>query len=116
MEKLDPEVLWSYFGDYSPSAKAYQTQGGQDEFFHEVVKFLLEVAYVSPRFYFMPKNRAGFIISTYEGGILNWGYLMGEALREQLKGVQRGKPMKPIFARWFTVLCLTPSSKSRCST
>ena len=54
MEKLDPEVLWSYFGDYSPSSKEYQTQGGQDEFFHKVAKFLLEVAFISPRFYCMP--------------------------------------------------------------
>mgnify|MGYP006889244612 FL=1 len=55
MEKLKPEILRSYFGAYSPSAKAYKTLGGQDEFFQEVAKFLLEVAFVSPRFYGMPK-------------------------------------------------------------
>ena len=38
------------------SAKAYKTQGGIDEFFHEVAKFLFEVACVSPRFYYMPKQ------------------------------------------------------------
>ena len=32
MQQLDPDVLRSYFGAYSPSAKAYQTQGGEDEF------------------------------------------------------------------------------------
>ena len=70
MQKLDPNVLRSYFGAYSPSAKVYQTKGGEDEFFHEVAKFLLEVAFVSPRFYCMPKKRAGFIISTCEGEML----------------------------------------------
>ena len=71
MENLKPEVLQSYFGDYSPSAKAYQTQGGEDKFFQEVAKFLLEVAFVSPQFYCMPKKRVGFIISIYEGEIFN---------------------------------------------
>ena len=70
MQKLYLDVLRSYFGAYSPSAKAYQTQGGEDEFFHEVVKFLLEVSFLSPRFYCMPKKTAGFIISTCEGEML----------------------------------------------
>ena len=55
MEKLKPEILRSYFSAYSPSAKAYKTLGGQDEFFQEVTKVLLEVAFVSPLFYGMPK-------------------------------------------------------------
>ena len=38
----------SYFGEYSPLAKAFQTQGGEDKCFHEVAKFLLEVGFVSP--------------------------------------------------------------------
>ena len=40
VKKPTPEVLQSYFGEYSPSAKAYQTYGGRDEFFHEVARFL----------------------------------------------------------------------------
>ena len=51
-------------GEYSPSAKAFQTMGGQDEFFHEVAKFMLEVAFVTPRFYGMPRMRA----KTLSGG------------------------------------------------
>ena len=98
------EALRSYFGEYSPSAKAYQTYGGKEEFFHEVARFLLEVAFVSPRFYCMPKKRAGFIIATYEKEDFNWPLLSGEALREQLQGVKTGKPMKQIFARWLSVL------------
>ena len=48
MDTLEPEVLESYFEPYSPSAKSYRTFGGQDVFFHEVAKFLLEVACVKP--------------------------------------------------------------------
>ena len=110
---MDKDMLRSYFGEYSPSAKAFQTQGGEDEFFHEVAKFLLEVGFVSPRFYCMPKKRAGFIIATYEGEVFDWGLLSAEALREQLHGVQKGKPMKPIFARRLLVLFPTQRSENQ---
>ena len=39
MDPLKPKVLRSYFGEYSPLAKAYKTQGGEEELFQEVVKF-----------------------------------------------------------------------------
>ena len=55
VKKVTKEGLRFDFGAYSPSAKAYQTQGGRDEFFHEVAKFLLEVGFLSPRYYFMPQ-------------------------------------------------------------
>ena len=38
VQKMNKETIRSYFGDYSPSAKAFQTMGGQDKFFHEVAK------------------------------------------------------------------------------
>ena len=75
VQKMDKDVLRSYFGEYSPSAKAFQTQRAEDEFFHEVAKILLEVGFVSLRFYCMPKKRAGFIITTYEGEAFDWGLL-----------------------------------------
>ena len=90
---MDKDTLRSYFGEYSPSAKAFQTLGRQDEFFHEVAKFMLEVGFVTPRFYNMTKKRAGFIIATYEGEVFYWGWLLAEALHDQLYGVQKGKPM-----------------------
>ena len=71
VKKVSEEGLRSYFGEYSPSAKRYQTYGGRDEFFHEVARFLLEIGFVSPRFYCMPKKRAGFIIATYEGKVFD---------------------------------------------
>ena len=102
---MDKDTLRSYFGEYSPSAKDFQTLGGQDEFFHEVAKFMLEVGFVTPRFYGMPKKRAGFIIATYKGEIFDWGWLLAKALCDQLYGVQqKGKPMKTIFARWLSML------------
>ena len=73
MESLETEVLESYFGPHSPSAKSYLTYGGKDVFFHDVARFLLDVVYVSPRQYCMPKQRAGFVIATYEGSKFNWG-------------------------------------------
>ena len=39
---------------------------------------------------------------------MDWGYITGIALREQLHGVRKGKPMKPIFAQWLTILCPMP--------
>ena len=80
MQKLYLDVLRSYFGAYSPSAKAYQTQGGEDEFFHEVAKFLQEITFVSPHFYFMPKKRVGFITSTFDGEVFDRDLLTVEAL------------------------------------
>ena len=87
VQKMDKDTLRSYFGEYSPSAKAFQTLGGEDEFFYEVAKFLLEVGFVSPRFYGMPKKRARFIITTYEGEVFDWELLSAEALWDQLYGV-----------------------------
>ena len=80
IQKMDNDMLWSYFGEYSLLAKAYQTYGGEDEFFHAVTKFLLEVAFVNPGFYCMLKKRAGFIIATYEGEIFDWDLLTAKAL------------------------------------
>ena len=74
-------------------------------FFHEVAKFMLEVGFVTPRFYDMPKEGAGFIIARYEGEIFYWGLLSAEALHDQLYGVQqKGQPMKKIFTRWLSIL------------
>ena len=56
IEMLDSNVLKSYFGEYYPSAKAYLTNGGEDIFFHDIGKFVLEVAFVNARQYCMPKQ------------------------------------------------------------
>ena len=61
MDNLDEDVLQSYFGPYSLSAKSHLTNGGPDEIVHDVAKFLLEVAFVSAQGYCIPKQRAGFI-------------------------------------------------------
>ena len=97
MDSLETEVLESYFKRYFPSAKLYRTYGGQDVFFHDLVKFLLEVACVNPRQYCMLKQWAGFI-------------------REQLHGVQQGKPVKSIFPLWLRVLCPPRATETRLKT
>ena len=113
VQKVSDDSLRSYFSAYSPSAKAYQTYGGRNLFFHEVARFLLEIAFVNPRFYCMPKKRVGFIIAAFEGEELDWALLLVEALREQLHGVQNGKPMKAIFARWLSVLFPAQESENQ---
>ena len=114
MDLLDGNVLESNFGEYSPSAKAYRTHGGKDVFFYDVANFLLEVAYVSRRQYCRPKQRAGFIIATYKGSKVDWGYITGVELREQLHGVQNGfKSMKPIFAQGRTPVADTGRKTSK---
>ena len=67
MDPLKPEVPRSCFGEYLPLAKSCRTQGGDYELFKEVVKFILEAAFVGSQFHYMPKQRAGFIIATFEG-------------------------------------------------
>ena len=105
VQKMDKDTLRSYFREYSPSAKAFQMFGGQDEFFHEVATFMLEVGFVTAWFYGMPKKRVGFIIATYEGETFDCGLLLVEVLRDQLYGVQqKRKSMKTIFARWLSIL------------
>ena len=91
MDNLEKKVLESYFGPYSLLAKSYRTYNRQDAFFHEVAKFLLEVACVSPRQYCMPKQQVGIIIETYDGVKVDWGYITRVASRgsncaEYIKG------------------------------
>ena len=81
MDNLEEDVLQSYFGPYCASAKSHLTNGVHDVFFHDVAKFLLEVAFLSERGYCMPKQRVGFIITTYEEAIGDWSYLTAKAIR-----------------------------------
>ena len=83
-------------------------------FFHDVAKFVLEVAFVSPQQYCMFKQRARFIIAAYEDTTFDWDYLTTIVLREQLHNVQKGKPTKPIIAPWVAVLCPIPLTDTRC--
>ena len=56
IDTVKADILQSYIREYSPYVKVYRTQGGDDIFFHYVVKFLLqEIACINPRSYCMPK-------------------------------------------------------------
>ena len=56
MENANTEILEGYFGDYSPTTKAYRTQGGPDLLFREIATFLLDIKFLHPNPYPMPKN------------------------------------------------------------
>ena len=79
------EVLESYFGEYSAFAKAYRTQLAPNHFFRDITKFLLEVACAHLNSYEMLKHKAGVIVTTYEGKLVNWGIVTRATLAE---GVQ----------------------------
>ena len=53
-----------------PRPKLFKRREGRINVFMKWPDFMLEVGFGSPRFYCMPKKRAGFIIATYEGKVL----------------------------------------------
>ena len=55
--------------------------------------------------YCMPKNKARFIIATYEGEKIDWGYITTATLQAHLVAIKGGKAMIPIIAQWLTLLC-----------
>ena len=67
METPSIEIVEEYLGNYSLVSKEYRTQGGKDQLFREIARVLLEYGFVYPRPLAIPKNRTGFIITTYEG-------------------------------------------------
>ena len=52
---------------------------------------LLEYGFVHPRPLAMPKNKARFIIATYEGVKVDWPVIIANCLRAAIKSVQDGK-------------------------
>ena len=82
MDNLDEDILYSYFGPHSLSAKSHLTNNRPYVFFHAVAKFVLEVTFLIAWASCMPKQRAGFIIVAYEEETIDRGYLMAEAIRE----------------------------------
>ena len=66
------EDLQKYFGKYSTSAKAFRMKDIPDPFFREIGRFLLEVGCVHVNAYGMSKQKAGIIIDTFEGHVVDW--------------------------------------------
>ena len=85
-------------------AKAYKKKDIPNPFFQEVAKFLLEVGCVHVNAYGMPKQKAGVIIKTFEGRVVDWGVITGPTLREGLYAYQAGKKLRPIIQQYLTVL------------
>ena len=87
MEKPSTVILTKYFGEYSIASKAYKTQGGENPLFQEVACVLLQYGFVHPCPPAMPKNRAGFIIATFEFLKVDWQVIIADSLRAGIASV-----------------------------
>ena len=72
-------------------SKAYRTQGGEDALFREVARVLHKYGFVHPCPPAMPKNKAGFIIATYEGVQVDWLVIIANCLRAAIDSVKGGR-------------------------
>ena len=105
----DPSIklLTKYFGEYSIGSKAYRTQGKEDPLFREVARVLFEYGFVHLRPLAMSKNRAGFVITTFEGLKVDWLVIVAESLRV-------GEKAWCGLAQWLTLLVPpTPALKPK---
>ena len=89
IENASTQILTEYFGEFSITSKAYRTQGDENLLFREVARVLLEYGFVHPRPLAMPKNRAGFIITTFEGFKVNWPVIVVDSLWTAIAVVAR---------------------------
>ena len=108
MENPSTKILIEYFKDHSIASKAYRTQGGEDPLFQEMAHVLLEYGFVNPRPRAMLKNRAGFIIATFEGVKVDWPIIVEDALRVDIQSVIDGKKAWCGLTQWLTLL-VTPT-------
>ena len=77
-------------------------------------KFLLEIRCVH-RTYAKPKNKAGFIIVTYEGDKEDWRFLTGDAMRAGILALQIGKKVLSVIVQYLSLLyppCLALEKKN----
>ena len=104
LEMVLSHILERYYGKYSLSAKAFWTRDIPDPFFRDVAKFLLEVGCGHVNGYGMPKQKAGVVLATYEGTKVDWGTVVGAALREGLHAFEDWKKLRPIIQQYLTIL------------
>ena len=83
-------INYQYFGEYSLSSKAYQTQGGEDPLFREVACVLLEYGFVHSQPPAIPKYRAGFVITAYEGLKVDWVTIIIDCLKSAIVSLWTG--------------------------
>ena len=68
------------FGEYSIGSKAYRTQGGENTLFQEVARVLHKCGFAHPSPSTMPKNKAAFIIATYQEVKVDWLVIIADSL------------------------------------
>ena len=100
----EPIYRNQYFGEYSLSSKAYQTQGGEEPLFREVARVLLEYGFVHPRTPTIPKYQAGFVITAYEGLKVDWVTVITDCLKSAIVSLVEGKKSWTGVAQWLTLL------------
>ena len=52
----------------------------------------------------MPKNRAGFIIGTYEGVQVDWTVIIIDSLSVTIASIKDDKKMWTVVVQWITLL------------
>ena len=67
------------------------TYGGPNKFFGDIVRILMEYAFVHTNPTNMPQKKETIIITGYQGGTVDWGILTEEGLRAALVSFQYGK-------------------------
>ena len=76
-------------------------QGGENMLFREIARVLLEYAFVHPRPPAIPKNRADFIIVTFEGLWVDWPLIRAESLRTTIATIVDGKKGWARVSQWM---------------
>ena len=72
--------------------------------FREVACVLHEYGFIHPRPQVMPKNKAGFIVATYEGIRVDWPVITADSLRAAIQSIVDGKKVWTVVAQWLTLL------------
>ena len=89
--------------------KAYRTYGGPNKFFSDIARILMEYVFAHTNPTSMPQKKASIIITAYQGGIVDWGILMG-GVRATLSSFQSGKRFLPVLTHYLTVLYPSPTT------
>ena len=77
------------------------TYGGPNKFFGDIVRILMEYAFVHTNPTNMPQKKETIIITGYQGGTVDWGILTGEGVRAALSSFQSGKRFLPMLAHYL---------------
>ena len=78
-------------------------QGGQDPLFRPA-RVLIEYGFVHSQPPAIPKYRAGFVITAYEGLKVDWVTIITDCLKSAIVSLVEGKKSWTGVAQWLTLL------------